>query len=209
MAQLKKVTQMTGKTHAAIGGIIYVAICNKLPGKFTYIGVIIAILASILPDIDHPKSIINKYILPFKNKATKVTIYVCLGIIILWFDFLYTKDIAIKSLALSFIIIGLSTHRNGLLHSLTGMILFMLMIGYTCEKYSITPLVYPFTIGFGSHLIGDMFTKMGVPLFYPFLKKKFMFPYTYEVGSKLGKMIEGIIIIFGLMYTVYVLPKIL
>jgi inner membrane protein len=54
-----------------------------------------------------------------------------------------------------------------------------------------------------------MFTKMGVPLFYPFLKKKFMFPCTYVVGSKLGNMIEGVIIIFGLMYTVYVLPTML
>jgi inner membrane protein len=200
---------MTGKTHAGIGGVMYVAICNKLPGKFSYIGLIVVILASILPDIDHPKSMINKYILPFKNKNTKVTIYVCLGIIILWFDFLYTKEIALKALALSFIIIGFSTHRNGLLHSLTGMMLFMLMIGYTCNKYSLPPLVYPFTIGFGSHLVGDMFTKMGVPLFYPFLKKKFKFPYTYGVGSKTGIIIEGIIMVFGLIYTACALPKIL
>ena len=200
---------MTGKTHAGIGGMIYVAICNKLPGKFNYIGIIVVILASILPDIDHPKSMINKYILPFKNKTTKVTIYVCLGIIILWFDFLYTKDIALKFLALTFIIIGLSTHRNGLLHSLTGMMLFMLMIGYVCTKYSLPPLVYPFTIGFGSHLIGDMGTKMGVPLFYPFFKKKVKFPYTYESGSKIGALIEGVIMAFGLVYTVFVLPKML
>ena len=73
---------MTGKTHAGIGSVVYVAICNKLPGKFNYIGMIVVILASILADVDHPKSMINKYILPFKNKATKVTIYVCLGILI-------------------------------------------------------------------------------------------------------------------------------
>jgi inner membrane protein len=200
---------MTGKTHAGIGSVIYVAICNKLPGKFNYIAMVVVFLASILPDIDHPKSMINKYILPFKNKNTKVTIYVCLGIIILWFDFLYAKEIALKSLALSFIIIGLSTHRNGLLHSLTGMMLFMLMIGYTCRKYSLPPLVYPFTIGYGSHLMGDMFTKMGVPLFYPFSKRKFKFPCTYTVGSKVGKLIEEIIMIFGLVYIVYALPKML
>lgn len=200
---------MTGKTHAGIGSVVYVAICSKLPGKFSYIGMLVVILASILPDIDHPKSMINKYILPFKNKTTKVTIYVCLGIIILWFDFLYTKELALKSLAISFIIIGLSTHRNGLLHSLTGMIFFMIMIGYTCRRYSLPPLVYPFGIGYGSHLMGDMFTKMGVPLFYPFSKRKFKFPYTYKVGSKAGKLIEEIIMVFGLAYIVYVLPKML
>ena len=200
---------MTGKTHAGIGSVVYVAICSKLPGKFNYMAMIVVILAAILPDIDHPKSMINKYILPFKNKTTKVTIYVCLGIIILWFDFLYTKEIALKSLALSFIIIGLSTHRNGLLHSFTGMVFFMVMIGYACKKYSLPPLVYPFAIGYGSHLIGDMFTKMGVPLFYPFSKRKLKFPYTYKVGSKVGTLIEEIIMVFGLAYIVYALPKML
>lgn len=200
---------MTGKTHAGIGSVVYVAICSKLPGKFNYIGMVVVIIASILADVDHPKSMINKYILPFKNKTTKVTIYVCLGIIILWFDFLYIKELALKSLAISFIIIGLSTHRNGLLHSLTGMIFFMIMIGYTCRRYSLPPLVYPFGIGYGSHLMGDMFTKMGVPLFYPFSKRKFKFPYTYKVGSKTGKLIEEIIMVFGLAYIVYVLPKML
>lgn len=200
---------MTGKTHAGVGSVIYVAICNELPGKFNYFGMIVVILASILPDIDHPKSMINKYILPFKNKTTKIVVYVCLGIIVLWFDFLYTKEIALKSLALSFIIIGLSTHRNGLLHSLTGMMFFMLMIGYTCTKYSLPPLVYPFTIGYASHLMGDMFTKMGVPLFYPFSKRKFKFPCTYRVGSKVGTLIEEMIMIFGLTYIVYALPKML
>ncbi|MCB2290505.1 metal-dependent hydrolase [Clostridium sp. CS001] len=200
---------MTGKTHAGIGSVIYVAICNQLPGKFNYIGMILVFFASILPDVDHPKSMINKYILPFKNKTTKVTIYICLGIIILWFDFLYTKELALKSLAVCFIIIGLSTHRNGLLHSLTGMMLLMLMLGYTCTKYLLPPLVYPFIIGYGSHLVGDMFTKMGVPLFYPFSNRKFKFPCTYKVGSKAGKLIEEIIMIFGVVYIVYALPKML
>jgi inner membrane protein len=200
---------MTGKTHAGIGSVIYVAICNQLPGKFNYIGMIVVFFASILPDVDHPKSMINKYILPFKNKTTKVTIYICLGIIILWFDFLYTKELALKSLALCFIIIGLSTHRNGLLHSLTGMIFFMLMIGYTCTKYLLPPLVYPFVIGYGSHLVGDMLTQMGVPLFYPFSNRKFKFPCTYKVGSKVGKLIEEIIMMVGVAYIVYALPKML
>lgn len=200
---------MTGKTHAGIGSVIYVAICNQLPGKFNYIGMIVVFFASILPDVDHPKSMINKYILPFKNKTTKVTIYICLGIIILWFDFLYTKELALKSLAVCFIIIGLSTHRNGLLHSLTGMMLLMLMLGYTCTKYLLPPLVYPFVIGYGSHLVGDMFTKMGVPLFYPFSNRKFKFPCTYKVGSKVGRLIEEIIMIFGVVYIVYALPKML
>ena len=57
--------------------------------------------------------------------------------------------------------------------------------------------------------MGDMFTKMGVPLFYPFSKKKFKFPYTYKVGSKVGTLIEEIIMIFGLTYIVYALPKML
>lgn len=199
---------MKGKTHAGLGVVTFLSVYNSLPGKFNYIGMMVVILASVLPDIDHPKSIINKYILPFKNKATKVTLYMCLGIIILWYDYLYTKQPAFKALGVSFMVIAVSSHRNGLTHSLSGMIIFSFIAGYIGNMYNIHYLVYYFMIGYGTHLLCDMATNRGVPLLYPFRNKKVKLPITYKTNSKMGDSIEELLMIFGLLFIIYKLPQI-
>lgn len=199
---------MKGKTHAGIGAVTYISLCDKLPGGFDYFGLIIVVIASLFPDIDHPKSIINKYILPFRNKKTKITIYVCLGIIVLWFDYLFTNKAELKALAISLFVIALSSHRNGVTHSLVGLIIFALIFGYLGKYYNWDNVVYYFISGYGMHLLCDMMTKMGVPLFYPFRKKKVRFPVTYKSSSKIGAAFEDFIVIIGLMYVIYRIPHI-
>ncbi|AKA71534.1 metal-dependent hydrolase [Clostridium scatologenes] len=199
---------MKGKTHAGLGIVTFLSVYNSLPEKFNYIGMMAVILASVLPDIDHPKSVINKYILPFRNKATKVTLYMCLGIIILWYDYLYTKQPAFKALGVSFMVIAMSSHRNGLTHSLTGMIIFSFIAGYIGNMYNIHYLVYYFMIGYGMHLLCDMATNRGVPLLYPFRNKKVKLPITYKTNSKMGNSIEELLMIFGLLFIIYKLPQI-
>lgn len=199
---------MKGKTHAGVGIVTFLSLYNNLPGKFNFIGMIVVILASILPDIDHPKSIINKYILPFKNKATKVTLYMCLGIIILWYDYLYTNEPVFKALGIALVVIAISSHRNGLTHSLSGMIIFAFIVGYIGNMYNIHYLVYYFMIGYGMHLLCDMATNRGVPLLYPFRNKKVKFPLTYKTNSKIGTTIEELLMIVGIIFVLYKLPRI-
>lgn len=197
---------MKGKTHAGVGIVTFLSLCNSLPGKFNYIGIIVVTFASILPDIDHPKSIINKYILPFKNKTTKVVMYSCLGIIILWYDYLHLRQPVFKALGISFLVIAVSSHRNGLTHSLSGMIIFSFIAGYLGNMYGIHYIVYYFIIGYGMHLLCDMATSEGIPAFYPFKKKKVRLPITYKSNSKIGTTIEELIMICGLLFTIYKLP---
>ncbi|MDW8800080.1 metal-dependent hydrolase [Clostridium sp. A1-XYC3] len=197
---------MKGKTHAGVGIVTFLSLCNILPGKFNFIGIAVVVFASVLPDIDHPKSIINKYILPFKNKATKVTLYICLGIVVLWYDYLYTKEPAIKALGVSFITIAISSHRNGLTHSLSGMIIFSFITGYIGNMYGIHHLIYYFMIGYGMHLLCDMATNRGIPLLYPFRNKKVKLPITYKTNSRIGTTIEELLMIGGLLFTIYKLP---
>jgi inner membrane protein len=199
---------MKGKTHAGVGIVTFLSVYNSLPGKFNYIGMMVVIFASVLPDIDHPKSIINKYILPFRNKATKVTLYMCLGIIILWYDYLHTKQPAFKALGVSLIAIAISSHRNGLTHSLSGMIIFSFIAGYIGNMYNIHYLVCYFMIGYGMHLLCDMATNRGVPLLYPFQNKKIKLPVTYKSNSKVGDSIEQLLMVFGLLFIIYKLPEI-
>ncbi|MBV4417981.1 metal-dependent hydrolase [Clostridium tyrobutyricum] len=199
---------MKGRTHAGMGVITFLSIYKFLPGGFNYLGMIVVLFASILPDIDHPKSIVNKYILPFKNKMTKVTLYGCIGAVLLWYNYLYLDKPIIKALGIVFIIIAVSSHRGGLTHSLMGMSLFSFVAGYIGNMYNIHYLVYYFMIGYGMHLICDMFTNMGVPLFYPFRKKKVKFPFTYKTNSKIGSAIEQLLMIGGLLFTIYKIPVI-
>lgn len=194
---------MNGKTHAGIGLITFVAFSDKLPGGFSYPGLGVVLVASLLPDIDHPKSIINRYILPFKNKAAKVTLYICSGIIVLYFDYLYTNQPAYKALGAALIAVGLSSHRQGLTHSLLGMITFAFIVGYVGEKYNLKYITSYFIIGYSMHLLCDMLTNRGIPLFYPFKNKKVKLPFTYRVGSKTGNFIELFIVVVGLIYIIY------
>ncbi len=194
---------MKGKTHAGIGAVAFTVLYKGVPSNFDYIGLGIVILASLLPDIDHPKSIVNKYLLPFKNKTTKVALYSCAGIIVLWFNYLYARQPAYIALGLSLIVVGISAHRSGLTHSLTGLILFSLIVGYVGNKYGLPKLVYSFLLGYGLHLCCDMMTSGGITLFYPFKKKRIKFPLTYSSNSKLGNFIEESIMIAGLLYIIY------
>jgi len=197
---------MKGTTHAGIGLAVYIAVSDRLPGRFNYIGMAVVLGASLLPDIDHPKSLINRYILPFKNKGAKVTLYLCSGIIVLWFDYIYTNQPAYKALGAALIAVGLSSHRQGLTHSLLGMITFSFIIGYIGNKYNIKNITSCFILGYSLHLLGDMATNRGVPLFYPFKNKKMRLPLTYRVGSKLGNFIELVLVVSGLLYIIYRIP---
>ncbi|PRR80602.1 inner membrane protein [Clostridium liquoris] len=199
---------MKGKTHAGIGILAFITIYNKLPIKMELSGLAVVTLASLLPDIDHPKSIINKYILPFKNKMTKVTLYACIGIIILWYSFLYNGEDYLKAIGILFILISISSHRKGLTHSLTGLIIFSFLAGYIGNIYNVDNIIYYFMLGYGLHLICDMVTDRGIPLFYPFKEKNIKFPLTFKTNSKIGNTVEDIIAIVGLIYVVYRLPSI-
>lgn len=105
--------------------------------------------------------------------------------------------------------IAISTHRNGLTHSLTGMIIFSVVVGYIGNIYNLYNIIYYFMIGYGSHLLCDMATPRGVPLFYPFKEGNVKLPITFRTNSKMGIMLENLIVILGYGYIVYKLPNIM
>lgn len=90
-----------------------------------------------------------------------------------------------RSLGISHILNKLLGHR-GLSHSLYAVFLISLT--------SLSPLPQNFsqglTGGYLAHIIGDYFSKTGVPLFSPFSKRRFKFP-LYRTGD----MREGLILI--------------
>ncbi len=197
---------MKGKTHGTIGAASFVYLCSILPGKFKLINLIFAILGSLLPDIDHHKSLINKYLLPIRNGSMRVFIFLTLGIIVLYIDSFFTASIMLKIIGISLILISLSTHRTGFTHSIFGLIMFNITIRFLSNLYNFIDINLFFTIGFLLHLLGDMCTKRGIPLFYPLSNKKHRMFITYSSGKSLGNFIEGILIILSIAYIICKLP---
>lgn len=200
---------MTGKTHLGIGVIATVILSQYIPVELTVPALGVSAFASLLPDIDHPKGIINKYILPFKNKSVKITLYITVGIFIIILNYFYFNFEYLTALGIFITLIGVSSHRNGTTHSLTGYLCFLWTFGYAASDLGFKNLVIPFSIGYVLHLLADMFTSKGIPVFYPFIKKKFKMPVTFTVGSWWGNLIEGIITASGLIYLTWKLPIIL
>lgn len=197
---------MTGKTHLGIGLMATVILSEYTKVDLSLASLGACAFASLLPDIDHPKGLINKYILPVKSKWIKITFYFTLGIFILIMNHFYMNYYYLRSLGIFLILIGISTHRNGTTHSLTGLLCFLGIYGNFAVKYDLINTVIPFTIGYGAHIICDMFTNRGVPLFYPFKKRKYKMPLAFSVGSWSGNLFEGIITGAGLIYLVWRLP---
>lgn len=200
---------MTGKTHVGMGAAVGIAVSSKIPGELSIMALVILIISSLLPDVDHPKSIFNKYILPVKSKMVKISVYAGIGIILIIFNILYSNIPELMVIGMVLIIIAFSSHRIGFTHSILGMIVFAFISNYIALKYNNTNLVYYFIAGYSTHIIGDMCTNRGVPLFYPLKDKNIKFPFTFRVGSSNGKFIEDVIIIISILYIVYRLPMIL
>lgn len=92
-------------------------------------------------------------------------------------------------------------HR-GFTHSLLSIILMILFFD-TRKNNNIIPTdaFHAMIIGYLSHIIGDMFTPLGVPLFWPY-KYKFKIPVLNTIKSKKTKrFICILILIFSFQYS--------
>ncbi|MDO7203025.1 metal-dependent hydrolase [Paraclostridium bifermentans] len=65
------------------------------------------------------------------------------------------------------------------------------------------------TIGYASHLfLGDLFTKSGIPLFYPISEKKFSLGFL-RVGGRLSNILEILFILILILCILLTLSEIL
>ncbi|GAA0125194.1 MULTISPECIES: metal-dependent hydrolase [Clostridium] len=197
---------MTGKTHLSVGVTTFMYFSDKLPGKYVLLSLLFTIIGSMFPDIDHPKSILNKYLLPFRNNTTKVVVYLFVGILIIYLDTTYKGSMIFKIMGISSILIALSPHRTGFTHSVFGALMTTFIVAAFSKAYDFKNLQYYFMLGYIGHLICDMCTRKGVPLLYPIKNNKFKFPMAYSSSSKRGKFIENIIILSSIIYSTLKLP---
>ena len=92
---------------------------------------------------------------------------------------------------LSKLINKISGHR-GFTHAPLLLAVFFIAMYYVMKHYQFEyymPVLYGYTIGYTSHLLLDMLTKNGIPLLYPFLKKR-----THIFNIKSGGIAEFLIL---------------
>ncbi len=121
---------MQAINHQLTTGSLYVVCMYQLPELFPWMdwpGLIVALIAALLPDVDHHKSRVGRLV-PFIS----IPLHALLG------------------------------HR-GALHSLLAAV----GLYYLAQSLSL-PYINALVFGYLLHLVGDMATKAGVNLFWPF-----------------------------------------
>ena len=94
-------------------------------------------------------------------------------------------------------------HRN-FFHSPIFLLILYLLLSYFFPEYIF--LIQGFSIGFMTHQLLDMFNKSGIPLFYPFTKKRFNL-FSVKSGSKNELLIAMIVYLFFFTGFIYFLMR--
>lgn len=142
-------------------------------------GIIVAgaTMGSLAPDIDHPTSKIGK-----KFLLKPISIFLNK-----FFGHRTITHSVIMAILMTIILFSFSTMTTGDLN------------------YIYTNLVIGFSVGYFSHLLLDMFTVEGIPVFYPLIKRKYRLSKFKTGKSKKKEEIVSIIMIFitGIIMAIY------
>ncbi|KAB3535627.1 metal-dependent hydrolase [Alkaliphilus pronyensis] len=182
---------MTGKTHIALGTAVAVTLFPPAGITATVSLIGGAVVGSLIPDIDHPKAMINQKILPFKNKLFKILLFTSIGLFMLTGGLGPPNDL-LKILSIFIIVAGLSSHRE-FTHSIAGIGVELYICYLITQYYDMYYLSLGLGIGAVIHIIADLFTSNGVALFYPLSKRRIKMPLTLRTNS----MVDNIIFIFS------------
>lgn len=186
---------MTGKTHVAIGITAALAISSNQPVENRLVLVLVSAISSLIPDLDHPKGKLNQKILLVNNNFHRILLYLSLGGV---FTYLYysMKIRVFLYLGIVSFLIGISRHR-GFTHSIVGFLISMSIVKLGVENYGLDCIYTGFNIGYGLHIMADLFTTNGVQLFYP-LKNNVSFPIKIRTNSKIENIIFTLLGIFSI-----------
>lgn len=101
--------------------------------------------------------------------------------------YLYKIDLSIVIFTFIISIFPLLKHR-GWTHSLTMVLVFYLLLGFMDKVFGTNFSLFC-VFSYLIHLLGDIITKRGIPLLYPFIKRNFSIG-TLKVGSLFCNLIE-------------------
>lgn len=182
---IKDLTKMNYREHSLIGIIsififiplmsLFIGISVHFSSEEFYTILILVILGSVAPDIDHPNSKISNYVQSMLLSFSILFLiidFVFFNNKILWHDFYYiTLIFPIASIVFTTLLYEVFGHRT-ITHSVLA-ILIIMTVGFSLIFAKIiTPvMLFSFTWGYVLHLYYDGRTEMGVAYLYPFSKE--------------------------------------
>lgn len=179
----------------AIGAAASIFVLNKLgiePGLST---TVIGAFGALLPDADHPKSLINQKLLLFKNKFGKIAFYCGIGGYLIYQNN-FQNDL-ITALGLISFMIGASPHRK-FTHSIITLPIISFILVMLIKPYVDSALYIAFIVGILSHLI-DYFTNGGIEALYPITDKR----YSSFISIKTNGFVEALVMIGASFYVIH------
>ena len=139
---------MTWRTHLAGGMASLALLLPVIQETDAGLLVLFAAFGSLLPDLDARESRIKHL----------------------------SFGLPVKPFLLPSLLLNRMLGHRGLLHSLAGLLLAALAIGFPVSLWlGIGPML-AFLLGYASHLFLDAMTKAGIPLFYPNLRRFHLLP---------------------------------
>lgn len=240
---------MRGPTHLTIGILttLEASVITQRPLNFATFAV--AVLCSLLPDMDSSNSTISNSILNHKTSKfiyrlflyvinififfiamsmnknlffSLLTTFIAIIIVDLKLKHEFLRKILLSSLCLTmgyvFYIIKLPIafiilfafiailpwlkHR-GISHSIVAVIFTYIILKQIETITNINDLAFFGCIGYMSHLfLGDIFTKMGIPIFYPLSNKKISLGFL-KVGNFFSNILEVVYVLILLLIVFY------
>ncbi|QBK12331.1 hypothetical protein AB849_001000 [Thermoactinomyces vulgaris] len=200
---------LTGKTHFAIGvasGVgLAVASGNTDDVGELALTIVLAGIASLLPDIDEDGSLINNFLFPSLSRTYRSFALAALGLVMILLFF-------IKSLPLWVLLMGVfaagvayAPHRS-VTHSILTCA-YVTWMFYTIQPWMSVPVL----VGYLSHLFADTLTSAGVPYLWPYKKKFSMkaFGIKVKTGGSEEKLIGRLSILLAALGFVYLIGLIL
>lgn len=208
---------MTGKAHFFISAFLCQVFAMIFFKDITPYPFIIGAICGLLADIDEDQSKISymlikgfggkkrikdvNYYKTDKKHNSRIKLYrrIALSVVLVTIGlalFLIFKPNIYFSLALFYIAcLPWTTHRT-LSHSFLSTFIVGGLFTLGLHKYNLTKYGLYILVGYFLHIFEDMFTVSGVPLFYPFSKKKFKIP-LMSTGTTKGSIVELVFILMS------------
>lgn len=179
---------MMGKTHLMIGAAVGAMMEAQAPGFGIVEGILVGALGGLLPDLDHPKSMLTQKVAPISiGGDRKLSLALtAIGILVLGYrGWLPLQSVAM--IALWVLVAAFAKHR-GITHSLIG----LAWATWALQGWLGT-LCVAFAASYGSHLVADALTHGGVPLLWPY-HTDFHLPTGLSTGKPVTRMVEKVIV---------------
>jgi inner membrane protein len=200
---------LTGKTHFAIGvasGVgLAVASGNTDDVGELALTIVLAGIASLLPDIDEDGSLINNFLFPSLSRTYRSFALAALGVVMILLFFIKSLPLWVLLLGIFAAGVAYAPHRS-VTHSLLTCA-YVTWMFYTIQPWMAVPVL----VGYLSHLFADTLTSAGVPYLWPHKKKFSMkaFGIKVKTGGSEEKLIGRLSVLLAALGFVYLIGLIL